>query len=50
MHGFFEETGYKPIESGGVGAELINFFLRENAKQSENGKYVGSVAAITFPV
>jgi len=40
MHGFFEETEYKPIESGGVGAELINFFLRENAKQSENGKYV----------
>lgn len=36
----FDDGWYEPIRAGGVGAELINFFRRENAKQLEEGKYV----------
>lgn len=37
--GVFDDCWYKPIKAGGVGAELVNFFLRENAKQLEGGSY-----------
>lgn len=30
---------YQPYEKGGIGAELINFFLRENSKPLGDGKY-----------
>ena len=30
---------YQSYEKGGIGAELMNFFLRENAKPLGNGKF-----------
>jgi serine protease Do len=38
--GVLDECWYKPVEVGGIGAELVNFFLRENAKQLEGDRYV----------
>lgn len=36
----FEDSCNTPVKVGGVGAELMNFFLRENAKQLDSGGYV----------
>lgn len=31
---------YQPYEKGGIGAELMNFFLRENGTKLDDGKFV----------